>query len=227
THLLRERHHLVPGQADYFNIRKPDDVFKAQEEMARTLTSLLAGIATISLVVGGVGIMNIMLVSVTERTREIGLRMAVGARDGDIRRQFLAEAVVLCLGGGALGALIGVLASRGIPDNASKALLDLLATEPAIRLLTVTREGEAFAIASGLWVGGRTPVVLIQNTGLLEAGDALRGTAMRMRVPLVCLVTVRGHARMAARGLRPSAESLSAELLSEPGLDSVALLTDP
>jgi thiamine pyrophosphate-dependent acetolactate synthase large subunit-like protein len=115
----------------------------------------------------------------------------------------------------------------GVPDNASKALLDLLATEPAIRLLTVTREGEAFAIASGLWVGGRTPVVLIQNTGLLEAGDALRGTAMRMRVPLVCLVTVRGHARMAARGLRPSVESLNAELLSQPDLDSVAVLTEP
>jgi len=116
TQLLRERHHLVAGQPDDFNIRKPEDVIKAQEEMARTLTSLLAGVATISLVVGGVGIMNIMLVSVTERTREIGLRMAVGARDGDIRRQFLAEAVVLCLGGGALGALIGVLASRGIAD---------------------------------------------------------------------------------------------------------------
>lgn len=115
----------------------------------------------------------------------------------------------------------------GVPDNASKALLDLLATEPAIRLLTVTREGEAFAIASGLWVGGRTPVVLIQNTGLLEAGDALRGTAMRMRVPLVCLVTVRGHARMAARGLRPSVESVNAELLSQPDLDSVAVLTEP
>jgi hypothetical protein len=115
----------------------------------------------------------------------------------------------------------------GVPDNASKALLDLLATDPAIRLLTVTREGEAFAIASGLWVGGRTPVVLIQNTGLLEAGDALRGTAMRMRVPLVCLVTVRGHARMAARGLRPSAESVNAELLSQPDLDSVAVLTEP
>jgi sulfopyruvate decarboxylase TPP-binding subunit len=115
----------------------------------------------------------------------------------------------------------------GVPDNASKALLDLLATDPAIRLLTVTREGEAFAIASGLWVGGRTPVVLIQNTGLLEAGDALRGTAMRMRVPLVCLVTVRGHARMAARGLRPSAESVTAELLSQPDLDSVAVLTEP
>ena len=115
----------------------------------------------------------------------------------------------------------------GVPDNASKALLDLLAAVPAMRVLTVTREGEAFAIASGLWVGGRTPVVLIQNTGLLEAGDALRGTATRMRVPLVCLVTVRGHARMAARGLRPSAETLDAELLSRSDLDSVALLTEP
>jgi sulfopyruvate decarboxylase subunit alpha len=115
----------------------------------------------------------------------------------------------------------------GVPDNASKALLDLLAAEPAIRLLTVTREGEAFAMASGLWVGGRTPVLLIQNTGLLEAGDALRGTAMRMRVPLVCLVTVRGHARLAARGLPPLAESVDAELLSQPDLDSVAVLTEP
>lgn len=115
----------------------------------------------------------------------------------------------------------------GVPDNAAKALLDLLGAEPSIRLLTVTREGEAFAIASGLWVGGRRPVVLIQNTGLLESGDALRGTAMRMRVPLVCLITVRGYARMAARGGPPAAESLDAELLSRPDLDSVALLTEP
>jgi sulfopyruvate decarboxylase TPP-binding subunit len=114
-----------------------------------------------------------------------------------------------------------------VPDNASKSLLDVLASESGIRLLTVTREGEAFAIASGLWVGGRTPVVLIQNTGLLETGDALRGTAMRMRVPLVCLVTVRGHARMTAHGLRPTAETLNADLLSRPDLDSVALLTEP
>ena len=71
----------------------------------------------------------------------------------------------------------GVTDVLGVPDNAAKALLDLLAAEPAIRVLTVTREGEAFAIAAGLWVGGRTPVVLIQNTGLLESGDALRGTA--------------------------------------------------
>lgn len=121
----------------------------------------------------------------------------------------------------------GVTDVLGVPDNAAKALLDLLAAEPAIRLLSVTREGEAFAVAAGLWVGGRTPVVLIQNTGLLETGDALRGTAMRMRVPLVCLVTVRGYARMAASGLRPTAGELNGELLSRPDLDSVALLTEP
>ena len=121
----------------------------------------------------------------------------------------------------------GVTDVLGVPDNASKALLDLLALDPSIRLITVTREGEAFAISAGLWVGGRTPVVLIQNTGLLESGDALRGTAMRMRVPLVCLVTVRGHARMIAHGLEPTAEALGADLLSRADLDSVALLTQP
>jgi len=114
--LLRERHHIVPGQQDDFNIRQPQELIKAQEDMARTLTGLLAGVATISLVVGGVGIMNIMLVSVTERTREIGLRMAVGARETSVRLQFLAEAVLLCLVGSALGVLTGILASRGIAE---------------------------------------------------------------------------------------------------------------
>jgi sulfopyruvate decarboxylase subunit alpha len=121
----------------------------------------------------------------------------------------------------------GVTHVLTLPDNASKALLDLLAVDPAIRLLTVTREGEAFAIASGLWVGGRVPVVLIQNTGLLETGDALRGTAMRMRVPLVCLVTYRGHATLAAAGVAPSAEAMTGALLGRADVDSVALLTEP
>jgi sulfopyruvate decarboxylase subunit alpha len=121
----------------------------------------------------------------------------------------------------------GVTDVLTLPDNASKALLDLLAVDPAIRLLTVTREGEAFAIASGLWVGGRVPVVLIQNTGLLETGDALRGTAMRMRVPLACLVTYRGHATLAAAAVAPSAETMTGALLSRADVDSVAVLTEP
>jgi sulfopyruvate decarboxylase subunit alpha len=115
----------------------------------------------------------------------------------------------------------------GLPDNASKVLLERLGAEPGIRLLTVPREGEALAIASGLWVGGRTPVVLVQNTGLLESGDALRGTAMRMRVPLVCLVMVRGHGLLAARGLLPPPPKIDAGLLSRSDVDSVALLTEP
>lgn len=113
----------------------------------------------------------------------------------------------------------------GLPDNTSKALFELLHAEPWIKVLTVTREGEAFAVASGLWVGGAHPVVLIQNTGLLESGDALRGTAMRMRVPLVCLVTYRGYARLAALPQRP--ERLDGEWLSRPDLDSTALVTEP
>ena len=137
--LLRERHHLVPGQDDDFNIRKPEEVIKAQEEMARTLTLLLASVATISLVVGGVGIMNIMLVSVTERTREIGLRMAVGARDGEIRLQFLAEAIGLCLAGSALGVAVGMLASRGVAEAMGwPMLLSPLALAAAVGSAVVT-----------------------------------------------------------------------------------------
>ena len=84
----------------------------------------------------------------------------------------------------------------GLPDNTSAPLFDALQAHPSIRLVTVTREGEAFAIASGLWLGGKRPVVVIQNTGLLESGDALRGTAQRMGVPLLCLIGYRGHASL-------------------------------
>jgi sulfopyruvate decarboxylase subunit alpha len=110
-----------------------------------------------------------------------------------------------------------------LPDNASAALLARLLEDGAPRLVSVTREGEAFAVASGLWVGGARPVVLIQNTGLLESGDALRGTAMRMRVPLVCMITVRGSRTLArAAGAAPGGE-----VLSRSDVDSVAVLTAP
>jgi ABC-type antimicrobial peptide transport system permease subunit len=135
TELLRQRHRIVPGQADDFNIRKPEDFIKAQQEMARTMTSLLASVAAISLVVGGVGIMNIMLVSVTERIREIGLRMAVGAQDRDVALQFLMEAVVLCLAGGTAGVLAGVLVSRGL---ASAFSWPLLVSPMAVALATLS-----------------------------------------------------------------------------------------
>jgi len=109
--LLRDRHHLRPEEADDFNIRNPEDIIQAQLESSRTLSLLLIAIASISLVVGGIGIMNVMLVSVTERTREIGVRVAVGATEGAIQLQFLGESVMLSLVGGAAGVLVGVVGS--------------------------------------------------------------------------------------------------------------------
>ena len=112
--LLRQRHRLQPGQDDDFSIRNLTEMLAAQEESSRVLTLLLAAVAGVSLLVGGIGIMNIMLVSVTERTREIGLRMAVGARSRDILGQFLIEAVMLSLAGGAVGVLIGAAATWAV-----------------------------------------------------------------------------------------------------------------
>jgi putative ABC transport system permease protein len=109
--VLRQRHRLQAGQDDDFQIRILAEMFAAQEESAKVMTMLLAAIASVSLMVGGIGIMNIMLVSVTERTREIGLRMAVGARGRDILAQFLIEAVTLSAVGGVMGVAIGVLTS--------------------------------------------------------------------------------------------------------------------
>jgi putative ABC transport system permease protein len=111
--LLRQRHHLRPDEPDDFNIRHPTDILQAQQQASETFSLMLASIASVSLLVGGIGIMNIMLVSITERTREIGVRMAVGATERDVRLQFLSEALALSLLGGAFGVLAGVLASLG------------------------------------------------------------------------------------------------------------------
>jgi len=107
----------------------------------------------------------------------------------------------------------------GIPDNASAALFRLIAEHVSIELLSVTREGEAFAVVSGLWLGGAKPLVLIQNTGLLESGDSLRGTAVRMGVPLVCLVTYRGYSKLPAEG--------TDGVMTRADIDSVAVVTEP
>jgi putative ABC transport system permease protein len=109
--LLRQRHRLQPGQDDDFTLRNLAEMLEAQEASSRVLGLLLAAIASVSLVVGGIGIMNIMLVSVTERTREIGLRRAVGARRRDILTQFLIEAVTVSLAGGLVGIAVGAVAS--------------------------------------------------------------------------------------------------------------------
>jgi putative ABC transport system permease protein len=112
--LLRQRHHLQPAEADDFSIRNLEELFAAQEASSRIMAIMLAAVASVSLVVGGIGIMNIMLISVRERTREIGLRQALGAKTHDILNQFLVEAVTLSIAGGVVGIVFGVSASAMI-----------------------------------------------------------------------------------------------------------------
>ena len=126
--LLRERHHVIGSQGDDFNLRHPADVLKARVESQRTLTLVQASVAAVALVVAGTGIMNIMLVSVTERTREIGIRLAVGARGRDILFQFLVEAVTLSVSGGGIGIALGVVSSYSIAYLAEWRTLVLLRT---------------------------------------------------------------------------------------------------
>jgi putative ABC transport system permease protein len=112
--LMRQRHHIGPDQDDDFNIRHPEELIKAQIEAQRTLEALLVCIGSVSLLVGGIGVMNVMLASVVERTREIGVRLAVGAPDWAIQAQFLVEAVMLTAMGGAIGVLVSVLGVSGL-----------------------------------------------------------------------------------------------------------------
>ncbi len=115
--LLRERHRLRPGALDDFNIRHPTEIAEAVAASAQTMELLLASVASVSLLVGGVGVMNIMLVSVTERTREIGVRLAIGARTRDVLRQFLLEALLLSILGGAMGVALGLAGSSFIAST--------------------------------------------------------------------------------------------------------------
>ncbi len=142
--LLRQRHRIGPGQEDDFTVRNQTDIAEAAEATNRVLTLLLGSIAAVSLLVGGIGIMNIMLVAVSERTREIGIRMAVGARPRHIRLQFLAESMVLCLVGGMLGIGAGIAGSYGISGLLGWPTL----ISPASILISVT-----FAAAVGIFFG--------------------------------------------------------------------------
>jgi len=112
TELLRQRHKIAPGSEDDFNVRDMTEIAQGAAASTGILTNLLAGIAIVSLIVGGIGIMNIMLVSVTERIREIGIRMSVGAREIDILLQFLTESIVLSVMGGLLGIGLGIIVSK-------------------------------------------------------------------------------------------------------------------
>jgi putative ABC transport system permease protein len=142
--LLRQRHRIQPGQEDDFRVRNIAEIVATRTQTTRLMSLLLGAVATISLVVGGIGIMNIMLVSVTERIREIGLRMAVGAGPRDIRRQFLAEAMLISLVGGAIGIAIGI---------AGALLVGRIGALPVALNAGVIGLAAGFSIATGLFFG--------------------------------------------------------------------------
>ena len=142
--LLRQRHRIQPGAEDDFRVRNIAEIIETRTATTRLMSLLLGAVATISLVVGGIGIMNIMLVSVTERIREIGLRMAVGAGPSDVRRQFLAEAMLISLIGGALGILIGI---------AGALLVGRLGSLPVALNGQVIALAAGFSVATGLFFG--------------------------------------------------------------------------
>jgi putative ABC transport system permease protein len=161
TQLLRQRHRLRPEEPDDFRLRNLAEVLDMQEESSNVLTMLLAAIASVSLLVGGIGIMNIMLVSVVERTREIGLRMAIGARGRDVMMQFLLESVTLSLIGGGLGAAVGIATSFAIGRVAGWTIV----IPPEIILIAV-----GFAGAVGVFFG----FYPARKAARLDPIDALR-----------------------------------------------------
>ncbi|HEY9765904.1 MAG TPA: ABC transporter permease [Chroococcales cyanobacterium] len=161
TDLLRDRHHLAADADDDFSVRNLAEVADAQQAGAQTLTLLLASIAAVSLLVGGIGVMNIMLVSVTERTREIGLRMAVGAKPRHILAQFLVEAVALSVTGGGLGIILGVIAAQQLGMRFGWPIL----VRPSIALLAV-----GFSALVGVGFG----LYPAQKASRLNPIDALR-----------------------------------------------------
>lgn len=161
TELLRTRHKLLPWEENDFTVRNQTDIASTFEATSRTMTILLAAVASVSLIVGGIGIMNIMLVSVTERTREIGIRMSVGARSRDILYQFLIEAIVLSLFGGLIGVGLGVVSSHLISSTAG---WPVLVSGFSVGLSSL------FAAAIGIFFG----FYPARKASLLNPIDALR-----------------------------------------------------
>jgi putative ABC transport system permease protein len=159
--LLRTRHAIAPGRDDDFLIRTLEEIASVRSEATGTMTTLLAGIAGVSLIVGGIGIMNIMLVSVTERTREIGLRMAIGAKGRDVRRQFLVEALTLSLIGGGVGIVLGF----GLAEGMSRWM-----SWPAVVPLNAVLMSFGFSAATGIFFG----FYPAQKAAQLNPIDALR-----------------------------------------------------
>jgi len=161
TALLRDRHQLPGNAEDDFSIRNLSEIANAQQEGTRTLTALLASIAAVSLLVGGIGIMNIMLVSVTERTREIGVRMAIGAKPRDILAQFLVESLTLSTAGGVIGILLGIFAAQRLAAQFQWPLL----IRPDVIVIAV-----AFSALVGVGFG----LYPARKASLLDPIEALR-----------------------------------------------------
>jgi putative ABC transport system permease protein len=159
--LLRQRHRIQPGDDDDFSVRNIAEVVATRTQTTRLMSLLLGAVAGISLIVGGIGIMNIMLVSVTERIREIGLRMAVGAGPGDIRKQFLAEAMLISMIGGVIGILLGVVGAL---------LVARFGSLPVALNGNVVGLAAGFSIATGLFFG----YYPARKASLLDPIEALR-----------------------------------------------------
>ena len=159
--ILHQRHRIPPGQDDDFTIRSLNEIARASESASRVMALLLAAVASISLLVGGIGIMNIRLVSVTERTREIGIRMAIGARRIHILLQFLVEAVLLSVLGGLAGAALGIIASK---------LISAVAGWPTLVSPVAIVGGFLFSAAVGVFFG----YYPARKASLLHPIDALR-----------------------------------------------------
>ena len=213
SELLRQRHRIRKGNDDDFSVRDMAEMTKVMSSTTQLMSSLLLAVAMISLVVGGVGIMNIMLVSVTERTREIGLRMAVGARSHHILRQFLVEAIVLCLTGGAIGILLGrgaSLAVRSVARWPTQASLGTIAAAAAVSvavgvILRLLSGLEGFAIGSH-----RGPAIRIGQFSRSRGGRrALPGTCTPREARSSFIIHIApalgpSHDRVAAKHRRPT-----------------------
>jgi putative ABC transport system permease protein len=159
--LMRQRHHIAPGEEDDFNIRRPDEILKAQVETSDSMAALLLCVGLISLLVGGIGIMNVMLASVTQRTREIGIRMAVGATSRAVELQFLAEALML----GVVGGVVGILASWAVGSAFAQAL-----AWP----ISISARAVGVAMASSVTVGLVSGLYPAWRAASLDPIEALR-----------------------------------------------------